>query len=128
MFQLVQSWVVRTDGQPAAPYDARFDELGRRLPKYKSLIRDFLEAASDIKTIFVQIDNFHLLPHYEQPMIADFINRLCRDLPVYFKLATDRDRSVLYAVRDGRSIGIQQGHDYLAIDLAQKNKAGSPAN
>jgi hypothetical protein len=47
----------------------------------------------------------------------DYIHRLCKDLPLYFKVATLRHASILYADRQGQPIGAQERHDYQPINI-----------
>jgi hypothetical protein len=42
---------------------------------------------------------------------------LCKDLPLYFKIATLRHASTLYIDRDGQPIGAQERHDYQPINI-----------
>jgi hypothetical protein len=42
---------------------------------------------------------------------------LCKDLPIYFKIATLRHASTLYVDRDGQPIGAQERHDYQPINI-----------
>jgi hypothetical protein len=47
----------------------------------------------------------------------DYIHRLCKDLPLYFKVATLRHASTLYADRLGQPLGAQERHDYQPINI-----------
>jgi hypothetical protein len=47
----------------------------------------------------------------------DYLHRLCKDLPLYFKVATLRHASVLYADRNGQPTGAQERHDYQPINI-----------
>ena len=47
----------------------------------------------------------------------DYLHRLCKDLPLYFKLATLRHSSTLYADRAGQPVGAQERHDYQPINI-----------
>lgn len=47
----------------------------------------------------------------------DYVHRLCKDLPLYFKVATLRHASVLYADRGGQPTGAQERHDYQPINI-----------
>jgi len=42
---------------------------------------------------------------------------LCKDLPLYFKVATLRHASSLYVDREGQPIGAQERHDYQPINI-----------
>jgi Cdc6-like AAA superfamily ATPase len=81
--------------------DSKIQELNMLLPKLKASLRDFFEISSNTKIIFLQIDDFCHLQREHQPFIMDYIHRLCKDLPLYFKVATLRHASVLYAERGG---------------------------
>ena len=47
----------------------------------------------------------------------DYIHRLCKDIPLYFKVATLKHATTLYADRDGQPIGAQERHDYQPINV-----------
>jgi Cdc6-like AAA superfamily ATPase len=92
-------------------------ELDMWLPRLKQRIRDFFELSNKVKTVFLQIDDFYHLARSDQPLVMDYIHRLCKDLPIYFKVATLRHGSTLYADRLGQPIGAQERHDYQPIDI-----------
>jgi hypothetical protein len=92
-------------------------ELQTRLPQLKTQIRDFFELSTGVKAVFLQLDDFYHLPRRNQPDVMDYLHRLCKDLPLYFKVATLRHSSTLYADRDGQPIGAQERHDYQPINI-----------
>lgn len=92
-------------------------ELDMWLPRLKQQIRDFFELSNKVKSVFLQIDDFYLLTRPDQPLVMDYIHRLCKDLPLYFKVATLRHGSTLYADRLGQPIGAQERHDYQPINI-----------
>lgn len=92
-------------------------ELDTWLPRLKDEIRDFFSISSSVKTVFLQIDDFYHLARADQPLVIDYIHRLCKDLPLYFKVATLRHASTLYADRVGQPLGAQERHDYQPIDI-----------
>jgi hypothetical protein len=92
-------------------------ELDTWLPRLKQQIREFFELSTSVKAIFLQIDDFYHLARVDQPLVIDYIHRLCKDLPLYFKLATLRHASTLYADRKGQPIGAQERHDYQPINI-----------
>lgn len=49
--------------------------------------------------------------------MVDYIHRLCKDLPLYFKIATLRHASTLFVDREGQPIGAQERHDYQPINI-----------
>jgi hypothetical protein len=98
-------------------HEDKIRELDKWLPRLKSEIREFISLSSVVKTIFLQIDDFYHLARADQPLVIDYIHRLCKDLPLYFKIATLRHVSALYADRGGQPIGAQERHDYQPINI-----------
>lgn len=96
---------------------AKLRELQTWLPQLKRQIREFFELSNTVKAIFLQLDDFYHLARVDQPDVMDYLHRLCKDLPLYFKVATLRHSSTLYADRDGQPIGAQERHDYQPINI-----------
>jgi len=96
---------------------AKLRELNNWLPQLKRQIREFFELSTTVKAVFLQIDDFYHLSRADQPDVMDYLHRLCKDLPLYFKVATLRHSSTLYADRDGQPIGAQERHDYQPINI-----------
>jgi Cdc6-like AAA superfamily ATPase len=92
-------------------------ELDMWLPKLKLQIREFFELSSTVASVFIQIDDFYHLNRLDQPFVMDYLHRLCKDLPLYFKVATLRHASIMYADRHGQPIGAQERHDYQPINI-----------
>ena len=92
-------------------------ELDDWLPRLKREIEKFFASSKSIKAIFIQIDDFYHLRRVDQPLVADYIHRLCKDLPLYFKIATLRHATTLYADREGQPIGAQERNDYQPINI-----------
>jgi len=67
--------------------------------------------------VFLALDDFYHLPRNIQPHVADYIHRLCKDVPLYFKIATLRHASALFADRGKQPIGIQERHDFQPINV-----------
>lgn len=97
--------------------DDKIRELDIWLPDLKNQIREFFQLSTSVKAIFLQIDDFYHLSRSDQPYVMDYLHRLCKDLPLYFKLATLRHASTLYADRRGQPIGAQERHDYQPINI-----------
>lgn len=95
----------------------KLQELDRWLPELKDNIRSFFENSKKIKNIIVQIDDLYHLKRTDQAFVVDYIHRLCKDVPLYFKIATLRHASTLYVDRDGQPIGAQERHDYQPINI-----------
>jgi hypothetical protein len=95
----------------------KLQELNQNLPEYKEKIREFFRVAGSVKSVFVQVDDFYHLSRTDQPFVADYIHRLCKDTPLKFKIATLKHNSVLYIERNRQPIGIQERHDYQPINI-----------
>lgn len=101
-------------------YSLNYDkmrDLDMWLPRLKQQIREFFDLSSTVKAIYLQIDDFYHLKRADQPLVMDYIHRLCKDLPLYFKLATLRHASTLYADRQGQPLGAQERNDYQPINI-----------
>lgn len=105
---LEQSYKIRED---------KVHDLDRWLPELKAALSQVLELDGSPIAVFVQLDDFYHLRRPDQPFVMDFVHRLCKDLPIYFKVATLRHASVLYADRGGQPIGAQERHDYQPINV-----------
>jgi hypothetical protein len=95
----------------------KLQELDKWLPELKERIHEFFELSSSVKSIFLQIDDMYHLRRADQAFVADYIHRLCKDLPLYFKIATIRHASTLFVERDRQPIGAQERHDYQPINI-----------
>lgn len=92
-------------------------ELDLWLPDLKRQIREFFDLSSRVKTVYLQIDDFYQLQSDDQPFVIDYVHRLCKDLPIFFKVATLRHSSRLYTSISGQPIGVQERHDFQPIDI-----------
>jgi hypothetical protein len=92
-------------------------DLDMWLPKLKRQIQEFFSLSRTVKAIYLQIDDFYHLSREDQQLVMDYIHRLCKDLPLYFKVATLRHASTLYADRLGQPLGAQERHDYQPINI-----------
>jgi hypothetical protein len=98
-------------------FDNKMNRLNEMLPRLKQHIRDFFELSARVKVVFIELDDFYQLQRTMQPHVADYVHRLCKDVPLFFKIATLRHVSTLYADRNKQPTGIQQRHDYQPIDI-----------
>jgi hypothetical protein len=87
------------------------------LPRLKQQISEFFDLSKTVKSVFLQVDDFYHLSREDQPLVMDYIHRLCKDLPLYFKVATLKHASTLYADRLGQPLGAQERHDYQPINI-----------
>jgi hypothetical protein len=100
-------------------YQERIEKLKHLdtwLPELKRQLREFFETSSTVKSILIQIDDLYHLKREDQAFVVDYVHRLCKDLPLFFKIATLRHASVLYVDR-GQPIGAQERHDYQPINI-----------
>jgi len=95
----------------------KLQELDRWLPELKQAVREVFELSSKVKTLLIQIDDLYHLRRADQAFVVDYIHRLCKDLPLFFKIATLRHASTLYLDREGQPIGAQERHDYQPINI-----------
>lgn len=87
------------------------------LPDLKASLREFFEISGNVKGIVLQIDDLYHLKRADQAFVVDYIHRLCKDVALYFKIATIRHASSLYLAREGQPIGAQERHDYQPINI-----------
>lgn len=92
-------------------------DLDLLLPQLKNQIREFFSQSKSVKAVFLQIDDLYHLKKTDQPFVIDYIHRLCKDVPLYFKVATLRHASSLYLDLSGQPIGAQERHDYQPINI-----------
>lgn len=98
-------------------HQEKLRELDHWLPELKRKISAFFSLSSNVKGIFLQIDDLYHLKRTDQAFVIDYIHRLCKDLPLFFKVATLRHASTLYVDREGQPIGAQERHDYQPINI-----------
>jgi len=95
----------------------KLQELDQWLPSLKESIREFFRLSRGTSAIILQLDDLYHLRRTDQAFVVDYIHRVCKDLPLYFKVATLRHASTLYVDREGQPIGAQERHDYQPIDI-----------
>ncbi|MBK0011094.1 hypothetical protein [Stenotrophomonas sp. S41] len=98
-------------------HEEKLQELDRWLPDLKRSVRDVFDASKKISTLLIQIDDLYHLRRTDQAFVVDYIHRLCKDLPLFFKIATLRHASTLYVDRGSQPIGAQERHDYQPINI-----------
>jgi hypothetical protein len=98
-------------------FDDKIRELNQLLPRLKKMIEEFFELSQKVQVLYIQLDDFYQLKRPIQPYVADYVHRLCKDVPLFFKIGTLRHASSLYADRDHQPIGAQERHDYQPIDI-----------
>lgn len=92
-------------------------QLNTWLPSLKRQVAEFFSISTSVTSVLIQIDDFYHLRRTDQPFVVDYVHRLCKDVPLYFKVATLKHASVLYADRAGQPIGAQERHDYQPINI-----------
>jgi Cdc6-like AAA superfamily ATPase len=74
----------------------KLQELDLWLPDLKANLREFFNISANVRSIFLQIDDLYHLKRTDQAFVVDYLHRLCKDVPLYFKIATIRHASSLY--------------------------------
>ena len=118
--KLASGDVSKTTNEVERSFKFRSDKLKQLdmlLPRLKEQVREFFSVSNSVTAVFLQIDDFYHLRKADQPFVMDYIHRLCKDVPLYFKLATLRHASSLYVDREGQPIGAQERHDYQPINI-----------
>lgn len=98
-------------------FDDKIRDLNQLLPRLKKLIEQFFVLSHKVKFLYIELDDFYQLRRPIQPYVADYVHRLCKDVPLFFKIGTLRHVSTLYADRDHQPIGAQERHDYQPINI-----------
>jgi hypothetical protein len=95
----------------------KLEQLDKWLARLKQQIREFFELSDKVSAIFLQVDDLYPLRQEDQPFVVDYIHRLCKDIPLFFKIATLRHASILFVQREGQPIGAQERHDFRPINI-----------
>lgn len=98
-------------------HNDKLQELDSWLPRLKQQVREFFGTSKNVQSVFLQIDDLYHLKRSDQPFVMDYIHRLCKDVPLYFKVATLRHASSLYVDFENQPIGAQERHDYQPINI-----------
>jgi hypothetical protein len=106
----------RALNSPESKHD-KLEQLDKWLPRLKQQIRDFFEISDKVSAVYLQIDDLYQLRQEDQPFVIDYIHRLCKDIPLFFKIATLRHASILFVNREGQPIGAQERHDFQPINI-----------
>lgn len=118
--ELSSERLLKTRGDIERKYrynESKLRSLNHKLPEYKSKIREFFEISGKVSSVYIQLDDFYQLSKSDQPFVADYVHRLCKDTNLKFKIATLKHNSILYIERQGQPIGIQERHDYQPINI-----------
>ncbi len=97
--------------------DSKIQKLNLILVDIKKQVREVFELSSSVNAIFIHLDDFYHLQRTVQPHVMDYIHRLCKGVPLFFKVATLRHASVLFADRNGQPTGAQERHDYQPLNV-----------
>lgn len=95
----------------------KIQKMNMLLPQLKRDVREFFSASTATKAIFLQIDDLYHLRRADQAFVVDYVHRLCKDVPLYFKIATLQHATNMYVDRSGQPIGAQERHDYQPINI-----------
>ncbi|EEB70999.1 conserved hypothetical protein [Ruegeria sp. R11] len=98
-------------------HQSKLKDLDKKLPEYKRKIREFFRISGKVKFVFIQLDDLYHLERVHQAFVVDYVHRLCKDLPMFFKIATLRHASTLYVDRNGQPFGAQERHDFQPVSI-----------
>lgn len=82
--------------------------------------KDQIQLVSDRhggRLLFLSLDDLYFIRKEEQPYFVDFFHRIAKGTNLYIKAATIKHRTNLYEQSGGEYIGMESGHDILAIDM-----------
>ena len=94
----------------------KLEALKKSLGDYKRSI-DTASGALGLDAIFLVLDDLYFILKRVQPDLLDYLHRVCKDTDLFIKIATIRHRSKLYRQGVGSYIGMELGHDIIAVDL-----------
>ena len=100
-------------------FEETFDKirvLFNNIGDYRKLIGESLRNVK-IETLYILVDDFYQIDSLHQPLVADYLKRLFRGIPCYLKIATARNRSLLFVKDDLSEAGLQAEQDYRSVDL-----------
>ncbi len=106
--------------QTEMEYTIQLNKIGKLdliLPRLKSQLRDIFASSDRATSIYIVLDDFYFLTPQDQPFVMDYVHRLCKDTPLYFKVATLRHASTLYIENQGQPTGAQIRHDYQPLGI-----------
>lgn len=96
---------------------SKAEKLDLLLPKLKGQVRELFEESKNLSAIYIFLDDFYFLQPSDQPFIIDYVHRLCKDTPLFFKATTLRNASTLYIEFKGQPTGAQERHDFLPLSV-----------
>lgn len=104
-------------GRTSSFKERKLDTLERHLRDYKSAIADQLQY-SGMRSAYVFVDDFYLMPRARHPDLLDYLHRLFRDTEFYMKVATIRHRTQLLR-NNPQTVGVELSQDVeeLTLDL-----------
>ncbi len=96
--------------------DDKLEALKKSLGDYKRSI-DKASEGLGLAAVFLVLDDLYFIFKKVQPDLLDYLHRVCKDTDLFIKIATIRHRSKLYRHGVGSYIGMELGHDIVAVDL-----------
>lgn len=90
--------------------------LFNNIDKYRNTIQQWLDF-TEKEAMFLLIDDFYQIDLMHQPLVADYLKRLTRGIACYLKVATVRNRSLLFVKDNLAEAGMQVEQDYTGLSL-----------
>ena len=109
----------RRETEQAIEEEATMRKIGalfNEIKSYRALIKKSLEELS-FDCLYILVDDFYQIDLVHQPLIADYLKRLIRGIPCYLKIATVRNRTLLFIRDNLTEAGLQAAHDYTSLEL-----------
>jgi hypothetical protein len=95
---------------------SKISTLFNNIGDYRGTISKYIKETNS-KTLYLLIDDFYQIDLFHQPLVADYLKRLFSKIPCYIKIATVRNRTLLFVKDNLTEAGLQAVHDYTGIDL-----------
>lgn len=99
----------------------RIEQQEQKRVKVERLLGDFKHLLQGIcdhhnVSVFLAVDDFYFIRREDQPLVIDYMHRLCKDTSSYLKVASIKHRSALLS-HERVTSGVVRGHEIQPIDL-----------
>ena len=93
-----------------------WDRLEDLLDRAREVLASHSKRVVDGDAVFIFLDDFYYIPKSDQPLVADYLHRLTKNLNVWLKIGAVRHRLKLFDAGDP-PIGIEDPHDATFVTL-----------
>ena len=95
--------------------ETKSNKVERLLGDFKSLLIQVCETTD--RSVILAVDDFYFVRRADQPVVIDYMHRICKNTNAFLKIATIKHRTHLKAVRGGVVTGVTLGHEIQEINL-----------